>query len=110
MHTCHLTIDLANIILKMSLESIGTKKLAIFLIAGGVLAVFVLSGFQAKDVLFAPSVTEDVVILIRQNSECIVEPSDLVPRTIADCEYNQGDFISITFKPNQPAIERHQPK
>jgi hypothetical protein len=29
----------------MSLEAIGTKKLAIFLIAGGVAAVFLISGF-----------------------------------------------------------------
>ncbi len=94
----------------MSLESIDTKKLAIILIAGGVLAVFAISGFQARDVIFAPSITEDVVVLIKQNSECIVEPSDRVPRTIGDCQYNQGDAISITFKPNQPAIERHQPK
>jgi len=92
----------------MSLESIGTKKLAIFLIAGGVLAVFLISGFQARDVLFASSVTEDVEVIIKQGSECIVEPSDRVLRTIADCEYNLGDTVSITFKPNQPAIERHQ--
>lgn len=37
----------------MSLESIGTKNLAVFLIAGGVLAVCAISGFQAWDVRLA---------------------------------------------------------
>lgn len=92
----------------MSFENIGTKKLAIFLIAGGVLAVFVISGFQARDVLFAPSITEDVVVIIKEGSECIVEPSDRVPRTIFNCEYTLGDTVSITFKPNQPGIESHR--
>lgn len=92
----------------MSLESIGIKKLAIFFIIGGVAAVFLISGFQARDVLFAPSVTEDVIVEFKQGSECVVEPSDRVPRTISDCEYDIGDTVSVTYKANQPAIERHE--
>lgn len=91
----------------MSLESIPPKRLAIFLIAGGVLAVFVITGFQAKNI-FAPSVTEDVKILIKQNDVCIVEASDRVPRTISDCQYNIGDVISISYKPQQPSIEKYE--
>jgi hypothetical protein len=70
----------------MSLEAIGTKKLAILLIAGGVAAVFLISGFQARDVLFAPSVTEDVRVEIKEGSKCIVEPSDRVPLSICISE------------------------
>lgn len=92
----------------MSLEEIGTKKLAIFLIAGGVVAVFLISGFQARDVLFASSVTEDVTVEIKEGSECIVEPSDRVPRTISNCEYNVGDTVSVTYKADRPGIERHE--
>jgi hypothetical protein len=92
----------------MSLEAIGTKKLAILLIAGGVAAVFLISGFQARDVLFAPSVTEDVRVEIKEGSKCIVEPSDRVPRTISNCEYNVGDTVSVTYKRDRPGIERHE--
>jgi hypothetical protein len=91
----------------MSLESIQPKRLAIFLIAGGVLAVFVITGFQAKN-LFAPSVTEEVKVLIKQTDACIVEASDRVPRTISDCQYSVGDIISISYKPQQPSIEKYE--
>lgn len=36
-----------------------------------------------------------------------MEGSDRVPRTISDCPYNMGDTVSITYKPEQPSIERH---
>jgi len=91
----------------MSLESISPKKLAVFLIAGGVLAVFVLSGFQARN-LFSPSITEEVKVQIKQGDVCVVEASDRIPRTISDCHYNVGDTLLITYKPQQPSIERHE--
>jgi hypothetical protein len=31
-----------------------------------------------------------------------------VPRTISNCPYNTGDTVSITYKPQQPSIERHE--
>lgn len=83
----------------MSLESISLKRLAIFLIAGGVLAVFVISGFQARN-LFAPSATEDVKVLFKNSDgTCEIEGSDRVPRNISNCPYNVGDTVSITYKP-----------
>lgn len=83
------------------------KKLAIIIIAAGVIVVFVLSGFQARNV-FAPSVTEEAQVSIKQGTTCVVEGSDRVPREIPNCPYNQGDTVSITYKPQQPAIERHE--
>jgi len=100
-------IDLISDMIDMSLESVSPKKLAVFLIAGGVVAVFVLSGFQARN-LFAPSITEEVKVQIKQGDVCVVEASDRIPRTIADCQYNVGDTVSITYKPQQPSIERHE--
>ena len=83
------------------------KKLAIIIIAAGIIIVFVLSGFQARNI-FAPSVTEEAQISIKQGNTCVVEGSDRVPREIPNCPYSQGDTVSITYKPQQPAIESHK--
>jgi hypothetical protein len=93
----------------MSLHDLSLKTLAIIIIAAGVLIVFALSGFQARN-LFAPSVTEDAQVIIKnqQDGTCIVEGSDRVPRTISNCPYNTGDTVSISYKSEQPSIERHE--
>ena len=90
----------------MSFQDLSLKKLAIILIAAGVIVVFAISGFQARN-LFAPSVTEESNVKIKQGGTCVVEGSDRVPREIANCPYNEGDVVSITYKPQQPAIEKH---
>lgn len=99
-------IELDDLAVKLSFEGIGIKKLALILIGGGVLAVFAISGFQAKS-LFRESVTEEATVQLKQGDNCIVEGSDRVPRTIGNCAYNLGDILSITYKPGQPAIEKH---
>lgn len=43
----------------MSLHNISLGKLAVILIVAGVAILFLISGFQARDVLFAPNVTEE---------------------------------------------------
>jgi hypothetical protein len=93
----------------MSLHDLSLKTLAIILIAAGVLIVFAISGFQAR-ILFAPSVTEDAQVSIEneQDGSCIVEGSDRPPIIILDYPYNVGDKVSITYKPEQPLIERHE--
>jgi hypothetical protein len=92
----------------MSLHDISLKKLALIIVAAGVIIVFALSGFQARN-LFAPSVTEEVSVIIKDDDgTCIVEGSDDVPRTISNCPYNIGDTLSITYKPQQPSFERHE--
>jgi hypothetical protein len=92
----------------MSLHDLSLRTLALIIIAAGVIIVFAISGFQARN-LFAPSITEDVQVVIKnQDGTCIVEGSDNVPRNISNCPYNVGDTISITYKPQQPSIERHE--
>ncbi len=93
----------------MSFEGLSGKKLAIIFIGAGVLIVFAISGFQARN-LFRESVTEDVTVQLKQGGNCIVEGSDRVPRTINGCPYNVGDVVSITYKPEQPALEKHELK
>jgi hypothetical protein len=39
-----------------------------------------------------------------------VEGADEIPRTIIDCSYNLNDTILITYKAQQPAIEKHEIK
>ena len=93
----------------MSLHDLSLRTLALIIIAAGVIIVFALSGFQARN-LFAPSITEDAQVVIKnqENGACIVGGSDRVPRTISNCPYNIGDTVSITYKPQQPSIERHE--
>jgi hypothetical protein len=92
----------------MSFHDLSLKTIAVIMIAAGVIIVFALSGFQARS-LFAPSITEDAQVSIKnQDGTCVVEGSDRVPRTISNCPYNTEDTISITYKAEQPSIERHE--
>jgi beta-lactam-binding protein with PASTA domain len=93
----------------MSLQGLSLGKLAIILIIAGVVIVFAISGFQARDVLFAPNITEETEVIIKdeQSNTCTVQAEDDVPRTISNCTYDVGDIISITYKREQPAILEH---
>ena len=92
----------------MSLHNVSLGKLAIILIAAGVGIVFLISGFQARDVLFALNITEETEVIIKdEQGTCTVQAEDDVPRTIENCPYNVGDTISITYKREQPPILAH---
>jgi hypothetical protein len=92
----------------MSLQGLSLGKLAIILIIAGVVIVFLISGFQVRDVLFAPNVTEETEVIIKdEEGTCIVQAQDDVPRTINNCTYDVGDIVSITYKREQPAILEH---
>ena len=92
----------------MSLQGISLGKLAIILIAAGVLIVFALSGFQARDVFFAPNITEETQIIIKDDQgTCTIQAEDDVPRTISECPYDVGDTILVTYKREQPPILEH---
>jgi hypothetical protein len=93
----------------MSLQGIPLGKLAIIFIIAGVIIIFLLSGFQAGDVLFAPNITEETEVIIKDaQGTCTVEGADNIPRTISDCPYEVGDTISITYKQDQPSISDHE--
>ena len=93
----------------MSLQGLSLGKLAIILIIAGIIIVFAISGFQARDVLFAPNITEETEVIIKdeQSNTCTVQAEDDVPRTISNCTYDVGDIISITYKREQPPILEH---
>ena len=92
----------------MSFQGISLGKLAIILIAAGVGIVFLISGFQVRDVLFSPNITEETQVIIKQGSTCTIQADDDVPRTIEDCPYDVGDTLSITYKREQPPILQHK--
>jgi hypothetical protein len=83
-------------------------KLAIIFIIAGVVIVFAIFGTSARSI-FVSSTTEESAVEIKQADECIVQASDGIPRKISNCPYEQGEAISITYKPGQPNIESHRP-
>jgi hypothetical protein len=91
----------------MSFTSSPAKMAVIFIIAG-IAIVFAILGTSATSI-FVSSTTEDGVVEIKQADECVVRASDDIPRKISDCQYDQGQKISITYKPGQPNIESHSP-
>ena len=60
--------------------------------------------------MFSGSITYEEIVKIKQGPNCIVEGADEIPRTITDCPYNVNDIIIITYKSQQPGIEKHEIK
>ncbi len=70
------------------------------LIFGG---AFLFAGIAISTIIFPfwnlirEDVFEDVTILTNDNGVCYVETSDLIPKTIENCNSNPGDTVSIKF-------------
>ena len=93
----------------LSFESISPKKLGLIFGIAAVVIIFALLGSSAKNLL-SGSITDEAIVKIKQGGNCIVEGADEIPRMINDCPYNVNDTILITFKSQQPAIEKHEIK
>ncbi|MFB5599477.1 MAG: ABC transporter permease [Nitrososphaeraceae archaeon] len=93
----------------MSFESISPKKLALIFGVAAVVIIFALLGSSAKN-LFSDSITDEALVKIKEGSNCIVEAGDKIPRLINNCSYEVNDTILITYKAQQPTIEKHEPK
>ena len=93
----------------MSFESINPKILALIFGVAAVAIVLAIMGSSAKG-LFSSSITDEAIVKIKQGPNCIVEGADEIPRTITDCPYNVNDTILITYKSQQPGIEKHENK
>jgi flagellar basal body-associated protein FliL len=93
----------------MSFEGISFGKLAIIFIVAGVVLVLAIMGSSATN-LFSQGVTEDAKVKIKHQGNCIVEASDEIPRTIANCPFNVNDTLVITYKPQRPSIENYESK
>ncbi len=70
------------------------------LVFGG---AFLLAGIAISTIIFPfwnlirEDMFEDVVILTNDNGVCYVETSDLIPKTIENCNSNPGETVSIKF-------------
>ena len=47
---------------------------------------------------------------IKEGNNCVVEGTDRISRVITDCSYKVNDTVLITYKAQQPAIEKHEIK
>ena len=93
----------------MSFQNIALWKLAIIFVVAGVVIILALLGSSAKN-LFSESITEDVSVKLKTDNDCVVEPSDGIPRVISNCNYAVGDNLSVTYKAKQPAIQKYELK
>jgi hypothetical protein len=93
----------------VSFQNIALWKLAIIFVVAGVVIILALLGSSAKN-LFSESITEDVSVKLKKDNDCVVEPSDGIPRVISNCNYAVGDNLSVTYKAKQPAIQKYELK
>ena len=93
----------------LSFQNISMWKLALIFIVAGIVIVLALLGSSTKN-LFSKAITEDVPVKLKKDNECVVEPSDSIPRVISNCIYSVGDNLSVTYKPKQPTLEKYELK
>lgn len=91
----------------MGFESISPSKLALIFGVAAVVIILVLLGSSLRN-LFSGSITDDAIVIIKEGNNCIVEGADKIPRIITNCSYNLNDTISITYKAQQPTVEKHE--
>ena len=92
----------------MSFESISPSKLALIFGVAAVVIILVLLGSSLRN-LFSGSITDDAIVIIKEGNNCIVEGGFYkIPRIITNCSYNLNDTISITYKAQQPTVEKHE--
>jgi hypothetical protein len=93
----------------VSFQNISLWKLALIFIVAGVVIILALLGSSARN-LFSGSITEDVPVMLKRDNNCVLEPSDGIPRVISNCNYAVGDNLSVTYKSKQPAVEKYELK
>jgi len=91
----------------VSFQNISLWKLAVIFVVAGVVIILALLGSSARN-LFSGSITEDVSVMLKKDNECVVEPSDGIPRVISNCNFDVGDNLSVTYKSKQPAVEKYE--
>lgn len=91
----------------MSFQNIALWKLAIIFVVTGVVIILALLGSSARN-LFSDAITEQVSVMLKKDSDCIVEPLDGIQRMITNCQFSVGDNLSVAYKPKQPALEKYE--
>lgn len=91
----------------MSFQNISLGKLALIFIVAGIIIILALLGSSARN-LFSGSITEQAAVILKKGNDCVVEPSDGIPRAISNCDFDIGDNLSVTYKPKQPTLEKYE--
>lgn len=95
------------------LGKMSTKKLAILFglaFFGAFMLIQMIQGFPLAKLLTRQTITEEVVVTIRQADVCVVEPSDGTPKEIRECPYSVGDTLIVTYYHSNTKVESHMPK
>ncbi|HJS81522.1 MAG TPA: hypothetical protein VJL54_04005 [Nitrososphaera sp.] len=90
----------------------STRKLAILFglaFFGAFMVIQMVQGFPLATLLTRQTTSEQVSVLIKSGTLCVVEASDGQPKEIPNCTYEQGDLIIITFYHGSTNVESHRP-
>jgi len=94
-------------------EKMSTKKLAILFglaFFGAFMVIQMIQGFPLAQLFTRKTVTQDVLVSLKQGDVCVVEPPDSQPKEIRQCLYNVGDMLVVTYYEGSTKLESHRPK
>jgi len=92
---------------------ISTKKLAILFglaFFGAFMLIQVIQGFPLAEILFRQTVTEEVIVSIKQENVCVIETLDGQPKSIQGCPYDLDDPLVVTYHEGSTNVESHRLK
>jgi hypothetical protein len=83
----------------MAFETTSTTSLIVLfgILAAGAAIFIAFTVFPASN-LIRETVTEEGVILSSSNDECVVETSDQIPKTIKNCDLEEGSKVTVKFQ------------
>ena len=88
----------------------STKKLAILFglaFFGAFMVIQMVQGFPLAELLTRQTVSEEVVVSIKDGEVCVVEATDGQPKRIENCPYDLNDRIIISFYEGSTKVESH---
>ena len=91
----------------------STKKLAILFglaFFGAFMVIQMIQGFPLAQLFTRKTVTQDVLVSLKQGDVCVVEPPDSQPKEIRQCLYNVGDMLVVTYYEGSTKLESHRLK
>ena len=94
-------------------ERMPTRKLAILFglaFFGAFMVIQMIQGFPLVALFTRQTVTEEVVVSIKQSDVCVVEPADGQPKEIRQCTYDKGDMLIVTYYNGTTRLESHRLK
>ncbi len=90
----------------------STKRLAILFglaFFGAFMLIQMIQGFPLVGLISRQTVSEEVVVIIKEGDLCVVETSDGQPKEIRECIYEKGDRLVVTFYQGSTKVESHRP-